>query len=208
MNPSPGTMVGSAVEPFVHIKGICGIRMYGTRKCRHKLRVRGVMNRFVPDSAVVPAGIETEDFRVRMLTVSDVVKDYDAVMSSIDHIRSVMGPNTSWPSVDLTLEQNLIDLGWHQKEFQIRSSFAYTVMSLDEKRCLGCVYVDPATKEGYDAEVTLWARQSELKNNLDEKLFVAVRKWLADEWWFTRVAFPGRELSLREWEALPNKRPA
>lgn len=83
------------------------------------------MKKFAPDSVTIPAGIETQDFRIRMLTINDVVKDYDAVMSSIDHLQGVFGPGSSWPSADLTFEQDLIDLGWHQKEFQIRSSFTY-----------------------------------------------------------------------------------
>ena len=87
----------------------------------------------------------------------------------------------------------------------MRRSFAYTVMSLDESRCLGCVYVDPSEKAGYDAKVILWVRQSEMKRSLDERLFSAVKIWLSDEWWFTAVAFPGRELSWQEWESLPDK---
>ncbi len=163
------------------------------------------MKKFAPDPVVIPPGIETEDLRIRILTVNDVVRDYDAVMSSIDHLRGVFGPSSSWPSPELTLEQDLIDLAWHQKEFQNRSSFAYTVMSLDESTCLGCVYVYPSEKAGYDAKVILWVRQSELKNGLDEKLYSAVRTWLSEEWWFTAATFPGRELGWLEWESLPDK---
>jgi hypothetical protein len=163
------------------------------------------MKRFVPDSVIIPSGIETNDFRIRMLTIHDVVKDYEAVMSSLDHLKGVFGPRSSWPSADLTLEQDLIDLGWHQKEFQMGRSFAYTVMSLDERRCLGCVYVDPSEKAGYNAKVILWVRQSELSNGLDETLFSAVKRWLSEEWWFTTVAFPGRHLSWQAWESLPDK---
>ena len=163
------------------------------------------MKKFVPDSVIIPSGIETKDFRIRILTINDVVKDYDAVMSSIDHLKGVFGPSSSWPSADLTIEQDLIDLGWHQKEFQTGSAFAYTVISLDESRCLGCVYVDPSEKAGYDAKVTLWVRQSEIRKGLDEKLFSAVNTWLSEEWWFTAVAFPGRKMSWQEWESLPDK---
>jgi hypothetical protein len=163
------------------------------------------MKRFAPDSVIIPLGIETKDFRIRILTINDVLKDYDAVMSSIDHLKGIFGPSSSWPSADLTLEQDLIDLGWHQKEFQIGSSFAYTVMSLDESRCLGCVYVDPSEKAGYDAKVILWVCQSEVRKGLDEKLFSAVKIWLSEEWWFTTVAFPGRQLSWKEWDSLPDK---
>ena len=89
------------------------------------------MNRgLVPDDFDVPVGMEIDRYGLRMLSVNDVVKDYDAVMSSIDHLKGVLDPDSTWPE-GLTLEQDLIDLGWHQKEFQKRSSFAYTMMSLD-----------------------------------------------------------------------------
>ena len=78
-------------------------------------------------------------------------------------------------------------------------------MSIDESRCLGCVYVDPSEKAGYDAKAILWVRQSEIRNGLDEKLFSAVKIWLLEEWWFTTVAFPGRKLNWQEWESLPDK---
>ncbi|NNG00280.1 MAG: GNAT family N-acetyltransferase [Desulfobacteraceae bacterium] len=163
------------------------------------------MKSFKPESAVIPSGFETTDFRIRMLTINDVVKDYDAVMSSLDHLKDVFGPDNLWPSTELTLEQDLVDLGWHQKEFQIGSSFAYTVMKPDETRCLGCVYVDPSEKAGFDAKVILWVRQSAMNEGLDETLFAAVKLWISEEWWFDEVAFPGRQISWREWEALPEK---
>jgi hypothetical protein len=161
------------------------------------------MKTFVPDAVTIPTGLETEDFRIRMMTIHDVVKDYDAVMTSIDHIRNTFGPDNTWPPDDLTLEQDLIDLAWHQKEFQMRSSFAYTVMSIDESRCLGCVYVDPSEKSGFDACVTCWVRKSVYDEGLDDTLYLAIQKWIAEEWWFTSVAFPGRQISWQEWASLP-----
>ena len=118
----------------------------------------------------VPAVLETENFRLRMLTVNDLVKDYEAVMSSVNHLQGLFGEKSKWPSDQLTLEQDLIDLGWHQKEFQRRSSFAYTVMTLDEKKCLGCVYIYPSTASDIDADVYLWARESELGSGLEAGL--------------------------------------
>lgn len=67
---------------------------------------------FVPTDFKVLDTLENEHFRIRMLSINDVVKDYDAVMSSIEHLKK-MFPTSSWPSKDLTFEQNLIDLGWH-----------------------------------------------------------------------------------------------
>ena len=70
-----------------------------------------------------------------MLTIHDLVKDYDAVMSSVEHLKETYSAiwGSDWPE-GLTLEEDLIDLGWHQREFTLCNSFAYTVMSPDESR--------------------------------------------------------------------------
>ncbi len=162
------------------------------------------MSKFAPESATIPSGVETTGFKIRMLTINDVVKDYDAVMSSIERLTGVFGPNETWPE-GLTLEEDLVDLGWHQKEFELKNSFAYTVMNLDESRCLGCVYVDPSEKMNYDARVILWVRQSEAGSGLDEELFTTVKTWLSEKWWFSAVAFPGREITWHHWESLADQ---
>lgn len=159
---------------------------------------------FIPTDFRVPESLETNEFRLRMLTVNDVVKDYDAVMSSIDHCKTIW-PGGKWPT-GLTLEQNLIDLGWHQKEFQTRRSFAYTVVNPNESRVLGCVYIEPTRKPGYDAEVYLWARQSELAGGLEDRLFAAVKDWIAAKWPFKSVAYPGRDVPWEIWRALPDEK--
>ena len=76
--------------------------------------------KFIPTAYVIPEVLETDRFRLRMLTVKDVKLDYDAVMTSIEHLQKTkpFGPNHKWPAKDLSFEQDLIDLGWHQKEFQ------------------------------------------------------------------------------------------
>ena len=153
----------------------------------------------VPADFVVPTEHVSDDFRLRMLTIHDVVKDYDAVMTSRETIQGVFGPESDWPTAALSLEQDLIDLAWHQKEFQNRTSFAYTVMSLDETCCLGCVYIYPAPREDYDVQVILWVRQSALASGLEAKVLNTVKMWMATVWPFERVGFPGREISWDEW---------
>jgi len=156
---------------------------------------------FVPEDFYVPDTLENEHFRIRMLTVNDVVKDYDAVMSSIEHLQK-MFPTSNWPSKDLSFEQDLIDLGWHQKEFQLRSSFAYTVVSLDENEVLGCLYINPTTKGDYDTSITMWVRASEVDNGLDSILFDSVKKWISKDWPFQTVAYPGRDINWEKWETM------
>jgi hypothetical protein len=158
---------------------------------------------FVPADFKVPETFETAEFRLRMLTVNDVVKDYDAVMSSVDRCKTIW-PGGKWP-LGLTLEQNLIDLGWHQKEFQTRRSFAYTVVRPDESMVLGCVYIEPTRKQGCEAEVYLWARHSELAGGLEARLFSAVKDWVATEWPFNAVGYPGRDVPWEAWRAIQDE---
>ena len=157
---------------------------------------------FLPNEFTVPEFHETERFRLRSITVHDVVKDYDAVMSSRERLWQLFGEAWGWPPVDLSLEQDLIDLAWHQKEFQLRSSFDYAVMSLDEKRLLGCVYIDPSTKRCYDVEICYWIREDELEAGLEDVLRKTLQSWIKNSWPFERVAYPGREISWREWDEL------
>ena len=89
--------------------------------------------RFLPPDFDVPELLETDRFRIRPLTIHDVVKDYDAVMTSREHLWDQFGQAWGWPSEDLTLEQDLIEVAWHQREAQRRSSFAYVVMRPDER---------------------------------------------------------------------------
>ena len=158
---------------------------------------------FVPSEFVVPAELLTTKFKLRMLCIDDVEKDFEAVTSSAAHLSKVW-PDTGWPH-GLTLNQNLVDLGWHEKEFQNRSSFAYTVVTLDESCVLGCVYFYPTQKSGYDAEVFLWVRESELSGGLDAALFKAVEDWLAADWPFRQLAYPGRKISWDDWDQLPDQ---
>ena len=163
--------------------------------------VTGADEPFVATSFDIPTTLETDEFRLRMLSTTDVEKDYDAVMSSVEHLAQVW-PGSGWPG-DLTLEDNLGDLQRHQQEFEDRIAFAYTMVSPDESIVLGCVYINPSEKQGFDAEVYMWVRESELAAGLDSRLHTAVTDWLASSWPFSNVGMPGRGISWEEWERIP-----
>ena len=158
---------------------------------------------FVPAEFVVPNEFATAHFTLRMLSIDDVEKDFEAVTSSAERVSKVW-PDSGWPA-GLTLRQNLIDLGWHEKEFHNRTSFAYTMVAPDESEVLGCVYFYPTDKAEHDAEVFLWVRESQVANDLDKALFEVVQRWLATDWPFEKPAYPGRTISWEHWDALPVK---
>ncbi len=145
---------------------------------------------FVPATFEVPPELETEQFRLRMLSVEDVEKDYEAVMETQAYFHA---RGSTWPRQGFTIEENLADLEQHQQEFLERTAFAYTVVSLDESRVLGCLYINPTDREDADARVHMWVRQSEYDQGLDPVLFQTVKEWLATSWPFSGVVFPGRE---------------
>ena len=158
---------------------------------------------FVPAEFVVPNEFATAHFTLRMLSIDDVEKDFEAVTSSAERVSKVW-PDSGWPA-GLTLRQNLIDLGWHEKEFHNRTSFAYTMVAPDESEVLGCVYFYPTDKAEHDAEVFLWVRESQVANDLDKALFEVVQRWLATDWPFENPAYPGRTISWEHWDVLPVK---
>jgi len=139
----------------------------------------------VPEDFEVPEGVEHERFRLRMLTVEDVVKDFDAICDRVDH------EGNSKPPFVPTITLNLVDLGWHQKEFQLRRSFAYTVVAPDESEVVGCVYLNPS--ETHDASVSLWVTRSAYEAGLDPVLEATVRDWVSSRWPFGRVTYGARD---------------
>ncbi len=147
--------------------------------------------RLVADEFLVPERLESGRFVLRPLTVHDAVKDYAAVMTSRADLAGVFGPDAPWPEHGLSLEQDLIDLAWHQKEFEIGGSYTYTVESLDGTQVLGCVYIFPPTQAGVDADVFYWVRSSELAGGLPEHLWEHLRRWLGNDWGFKRLALNG-----------------
>lgn len=157
---------------------------------------------FLPESFAVPEVLATPYFKLRPIRVADAEMDHEAVMESQAALWALFGKHWGWPSADLTLERNRGDLAWHEDEFRARRSFDYAVMTPGENALLGCVYVDPPTKAGFDAEVFYWVRDSAREAGLETVLSETVRDWIRT-WPFSRVAFPGRDNAWDEWDALP-----
>jgi hypothetical protein len=145
---------------------------------------------FVPDDFEPPTGFETAEFRVRPITAADADKDYEAVMESIGIIHESL-LSDSWPTASFTLEENRRDLAEKERRFERKTSFTYTVVSPDESRVLGSVYINKGMR-GPDAAVFMWVRKSAHEKGLDPVLEAAVREWMEGEWPFEWVVYPGR----------------
>lgn len=139
---------------------------------------------FVPEDFAVPAEHSNDRLRLRMLSVADAQNDYEAVVET--RIRLRKSSHHGWPREGFTLDENIADLEIHEREFNNREAFAYTVASLDESRVLGCVYINPGDVQ-HDAVVRLWVRDSEQR--ILAFLMTTVQAWVADVWPFTSVRF-------------------
>ena len=155
---------------------------------------------FVPKEYVVPTELIAEQFQLRILTPKVGVLDYEAVMSSKIRLRNIFASSTEWPRDNLSLEDNINDLTRHQKEFENREAFAYTVLDLSGKKCLGCVYIEPSNKSVYDCEVYLWVRDSHIK--LDSDLLTTIKSWIKNSWPFEKEIFPGRDIPWDKWNEI------
>jgi hypothetical protein len=153
---------------------------------------------WLPPGFVVPERLVGRSFVLVPLGPEHNASDHDAWGSSIDHIRATPGftpelwGGDDWP-VPMSAEQNLADLQMHAREFVQGEAFAYTVLAGDghDGTVIGCVYIDPDITGAADAMVRCWVRADAAE--LDEVLADTVRRWLATEWPFSRVRFPGRD---------------
>jgi hypothetical protein len=148
-------------------------------------------------AGAAPAELCTPHFRLQPLRVSDVERDYDAVMSSRAALR--LWSQSTWPAEDFTLAENRVDLERHDGEHVRGEAYTYTVLAPHSERCLGCVYIAPLRPEEEAllgdaagerrARVTFWVRDAELAHDLDRRLFEALHEWFDAAWEFDGVVF-------------------
>lgn len=105
--------------------------------------------------AEIPREHALGDFVLKAVTIDDLDRDYEAVMESASDIKAA-NPSLTWPT-GLTRRDNLIDLAWHQREFQACRSFAWIIED-QESRYLGCLYVYPSIAGEDSADVHWWWR--------------------------------------------------
>lgn len=154
---------------------------------------------FVPAN-FIPPKLEKETYIARKLSARDVYLDYIAVMASIDIIHTIRGGK--WPTSELTIEEDLIDLCWHQREFEFKTSFAYTIMNNDESKCLGCLYFYPpqagmsnaASQADSDVSISWWITQEMYDHGFYDVLSQDIKEWVRSSWPFKKVFWANKTL--------------
>ncbi len=120
-------------------------------------------------------------YRLRVLGIHDLAEDFVAVMESKEQLLTLGNPG-GWPE-GLTIEEDLLDLAWHQKEFDLHRSFAWIIADKDTDAYLGCAYVTPKLSADDLDEVWYWFRSSVLDRVDRDGFERAFDAWLSGPDW-------------------------
>ena len=145
----------------------------------------------VPPDFVVPTGAVNPLFVLERLGPEHNVADLAAWTSSIDHIKATPGfAGRPWPDRAFSLEENETDLVRHADDFAKRTGFAYTVLDPSSGDVVGCVYIYPPRRNGYDVDVRSWVTAD--RADLDKPLYEFVCEWIARAWPFSEPDYAER----------------
>lgn len=153
---------------------------------------------FVPAAFTPPTRVATKAFTLVPLGPAVVKIDFAAYMASVEHLQKTF---TDWPHAGITHAEAIHDMAREEARFRNRQSFAYAVLTSDGRRERGCVYVSPSPIAGHDAVVRLWVTKAEYAAGFDAELYAWVRGWIAKDWPFGKVAYPGRAIDWQSWDA-------
>ncbi len=148
---------------------------------------------FVPAAFQPPASYETSRFILVPLGPGLEKLDFDAYMSSIDHLKATFTNGGKWPHPGITMADALKDVEGEIANFKARKSFTYAVLTKDKRREVGCVYISPSRKPGFEAQVRLWVTKADFDQGADAEVEKLARAWVAAAWPFKTVTWPGRD---------------
>ncbi len=162
---------------------------------------------FVPTDFQVPQLYVSRQgtFKLKPLGPKYARQDYAAYMGSIEHLQKTFTFSTSWPHAGLTMAEAIKDVEGEQAGFEARRKFTFAVLNPDESRELGCVYISPSNKQGYDATVRMWVTENQSVIGFEDRLYSEMKAWLKAKWPFEKVAFIGKEISREEFRKLTDK---
>lgn len=129
-----------------------------------------------PDFAALdlPRDFALGAYRLTPLTHAQVEEDYAAVMATAPLFGDFFG---EWPE-GLTLEENLIDLAWHDREFTTRRSFSW-ILRDGAGTYLGCFYIAPQIGARGRATAALWLCNIPDRHAVCQSLKADLSAWMA-----------------------------
>lgn len=131
-----------------------------------------------PDFADValPRDFRLGSFHLTPLSPAQTEEDYGAVMAAAPVITGVFGGD--WPQ-GLTLEDNRVDMGWHDREFTARRSFAW-ILRDEADDYIGCFYIYPDIGARGRATAVFWLCDVPDRLQVATELKALLEAWMAE----------------------------
>jgi len=137
--------------------------------------------------------------------------DYVATMDSYEHLKSTQKYPQYFQEDVYTIKHASEALEHHQREFEARETYGYTVLSsVNKEECVGCVYfapigghrtsgfqVSPIDENKPAADFTYWVTRQHIDSDLDLELLKGVLAWVEKEWPFETLFVPYYETDKR-----------
>ncbi len=150
--------------------------------------------RLVPPDFLLPSMPQIKDYAWNILEPTILSPDYQALLDRA----GATGPTS------ITKAHDYGELKRHEWEFQNQTAYSWGILTADKTQELGCVYINPSKKQGYEAQVRIWVTRQGAEAGLEPVLEAAVREWIKTKWPFQKVAYPGRDIPMPQWNALPD----
>lgn len=99
-----------------------------------------------------PTDFQLGPFRCVWLRGVNYQEDFTAVTENAENLFGLFG--NTWPD-QLTLDENLTDLHWHEREFTMKRSFAWIIRDA-QGTYLGCCYLVPSWTDADVGKATYW----------------------------------------------------
>lgn len=158
------------------------------------------MKTLIPLSFEIPL-FKSATFELGPISATDIDADYHLVLKNKDFIERTAG--TTFPN-NFTKTEDLIDLSWHQREFEFRGSFAYKIIEKASGQYVGCLYIYGSDKTfvykrlpkdflPFDAVVNWWFAETYF-NSLCDIFSLEAYEWITQEWPFRQVYFTNKHL--------------
>lgn len=152
-----------------------------------------------PPGFTAPTRLSYEDLVARAISRADLDDDVRGINASVALIQRTRGGG--WPTEPVSEQFDFVDLVWHELEFRDGASFTYAVYT-SAGSYLGCCYLYPMgrrtelTEEllGYDVDVSWWVTPDAYERGYYEKLYRALRHWLAEEFPFRAPYYSNAEM--------------
>ncbi len=88
---------------------------------------------------------------------------------------------------------------FHQEEFDENKGFAYTILTTDGCRCIGCLYLYPFSHGVYDSVVYYWF-VDDVDKTLNTSFRQFITSWIETTFELKKSVFPGRDMKHKAWQ--------